>query len=126
MTSQVSESRFNKAITDLQADFKILPVGVTKSGAWRYAFAYDIVARHYSEFPDLAHEISENQAREKLLEHFANALGAFELHEAKRLFGWSPREAERAQEALLSRDFIHRCDEVSGRPGEWLAVTALL
>ncbi len=63
MTSPSSETRFNKAITDLQADFKILPVGVTSSGAWHYAFAYDIVARHYPELADIAHGIQENQAR---------------------------------------------------------------
>ena len=38
MSSPASEGRFNRALTDLQTDFKILPVGVTQSGAWHYAF----------------------------------------------------------------------------------------
>lgn len=34
MTNRVSDSRFNRAIADLQADFKVLPVGVARAGAW--------------------------------------------------------------------------------------------
>ena len=46
LTSHESESRFNRALSDLQADFKIMPVGVVDAGSWHYSFAYDIVARH--------------------------------------------------------------------------------
>ncbi len=44
----------DRALTELQADFKILPVGVTKSGAWHYAFAYDLVHRHFPKLPGTA------------------------------------------------------------------------
>src|SRR5512139_1183513 len=54
MTSAESEARFNRALTELQADFKILPVAVTQSGAWHYAFAYDLVHRHFPDLPEQA------------------------------------------------------------------------
>src|ERR1044071_5129099 len=43
------ESEFNKAIELLQADFKILPMGVARAGAWKYAFIYDVVPHHLPE-----------------------------------------------------------------------------
>ena len=52
LSSPENEGRFNKALADLQADFKLVPVAVTEAGAWHYAFAYDIVARHYPELPE--------------------------------------------------------------------------
>ena len=35
MTSKESNSRFDRAISLLQSDFKILPVGISDAGAWR-------------------------------------------------------------------------------------------
>ena len=46
------ESVFNRALEDLQKDFKILPVGVAEVGAWKYAFRYEITARHMPELPE--------------------------------------------------------------------------
>ena len=121
MSSPSSETRFNRAISDLQADFKILPVGVTSSGAWHYAFAYEIVARHYPELPDQAHEIREDQARERLLESYLRSVGAAPLNQATRLFGWRPVEAGRAIDGLVRAGAVLREVEVENQPGEWLA-----
>ena len=51
MTS-AKESEWNRALEDLQKDFKILPVGVAEVGAWKYAFIYQITARHYPDLPE--------------------------------------------------------------------------
>ena len=125
LSSPASETRFNRAISDLQADFKILPVGVTSSGAWHYAFAYDIVARHYPELPDRAHEIQENQAREKLLQTYLCSVGAATMNQAARLFGWRPEQTGRAVDRLSQTGAVTRAVEVENQPGEWLASTHL-
>jgi hypothetical protein len=126
LSSPSSETRFNRAISDLQADFKVLPVGVTSSGAWHYAFAYDIVARRYPELPDQAHEIQENQAREKLLETYLRSVGVASLSQAVRLFGWRPAEAARAVDRLAQAGAVLRAVEVENQPGEWLASAHLI
>ena len=51
----------------LQADFKILPIGVAKSGAWNYAFIYEITARYWPDLVEGARYIGEAEARTKLL-----------------------------------------------------------
>jgi len=126
MSSPSSEARFNKAITDLQADFKILPVNVTQSGAWHYAFAYDIVPRRYPELPDLAHEISEKAARQKLLDTYLCSVGASQLRQAARLFGWRPADFETATQALIASNRAVSGLQIEGLSGEWLVSIQLL
>src|SRR6185436_16503162 len=65
LSSQGSDSRFNRALEDLQSDFKILPVGVAPAGAWKYAFIYDLVTRHYPGLPEQARPITHREARRK-------------------------------------------------------------
>lgn len=102
MTSRESDSRFNKALVDLQADFKVVPVGVARAGAWKYAFIYDLTARHFPDLPEQAHPISESSARQKLAELYFLSVGAASLKDVLRLFGWERPFAERALSALQS------------------------
>lgn len=126
MSSPGSEGRFNRAMTDLQVDFKILPVGVTQSGAWHYAFAYDIVARHYPELPEKAHQIRENEAREEMAEGYFRSLGAAQLRDVTKLFGWRPAEAERAVNALVNTGRLLRDCQLEGQSGDWLVSVELV
>src|SRR5512144_2053676 len=87
MTS-AKESEWNRALEDLQMDFKILPVGVAEAGAWKYAFIYAVTARHYPDLPEQARHISESEARANLLELYFGSVGISNQHEVTKLFGW--------------------------------------
>lgn len=126
MSSPGSEGRFNRALTDLQADFKILPVGVTQSGAWHYAFAYDIAARHYPELSDQAHNISENEARQKIIQAYLRSVGAVQIHSVVKLFGWRPADAGRAVETLAQSGWLVKGCQLEGQTGDWLAIAELV
>jgi hypothetical protein len=54
LTSKASNAPFARAVETLQADFKILPIGIAEAGAWNYAFIYEMVHRHYPDLPDHA------------------------------------------------------------------------
>ena len=125
LASRESDSRFNRALTDLQTDFKVLPVGVTQAGAWKYAFAYDLVARHFPELPEQARAISERQARQELARLYFSSLGAARVADLIRLFGWTPAQAERAITALVSADLLQRNLEIENQAGEWIAIREL-
>jgi hypothetical protein len=126
MTSQESDSRFNRALADLQADFKILPTGVAKAGAWNYAFVYEITARHFPELPEEAHPISERAAREKLLRDYFRSVGALQLRDILRLFGWGKAHSEAAIDGLVLSGQITRDVQVTGQAGEWLVLRELV
>jgi len=57
MTDKKANYRFNRGLTELQNDFKVLPIGVSEAGAWNYAFIYECAHRHHPEIPEQAKEI---------------------------------------------------------------------
>jgi hypothetical protein len=101
LTSRESNSRFERALAELQADFKILPVAVTQAGAWRYAFAYEVVHRYYPELVEQARFIPETMARRMLAERYFQSVGAAQTSELVRLFGWRPEQVQRACDELV-------------------------
>jgi hypothetical protein len=121
MSSHESEGRFNRALTDLQTDFKILPVAVTQAGAWHYAFAYDIVARRYPDLPGSAQVISEREARRKLVELYFASVGVSQLSGVTKLFGWRLPAAQSALDSLVEEGLLCRGLEMEGQRGEWIA-----
>jgi hypothetical protein len=126
MASPESDARFNRALTELQADFKVLPVGVTQAGAWRYAFAYDLVTRQYPELPELARPIQENQARQELARLYFHSVGAAQQADLVRLFGWTPAQASRVVTALAEAGEICMNMSIANQPGEWIALPELV
>ena len=125
LTSRESDSRFNRALTSLQTDFKVLPVGVTQAGAWRYAFAYDIVARHYPEIPEQAHHISEREARTRLVQQYLLSVGAAQLRDVSKLFRWGSNQVERTIDDLVSGGILVRGLDLENNTGEWVALAEL-
>lgn len=125
MASQSSDSRFNRALVDLQADFKLVPVAVTQAGAWRYAFAYDIVARHYPEIPELAQPILESTARQNIVRLYFQSVGAARLNDLVRLFGWKPPLVQHTIETLVQAGFLRSAVHFDTQPGEWVMLTTL-
>lgn len=126
LTSQDSESRFNRALADLQNDFKIMPVGVVDAGSWHYSFAYDLVARHEPELIEKARFIGELDARRKILEVYFHSVGLAQSRELAKLFKWNPREIEQAISSLLETNIIKMLPELDGQAGEWLVLNDLL
>jgi DNA glycosylase AlkZ-like len=125
MTSRESDHRFNRAITDLQTDFKITPIGVAQAGSWNYAFIYEITARFYPELPDLAHPISEIAAQQKLCEAYFRSMGAARLPDVKKIFSWNNLQAERAIERLARSGILKRGLAHETEGNEWIALAEL-
>jgi hypothetical protein len=118
------ESEFNKALEILQADFKILPVGVAKAGAWKYAFIYEIVSRHFPELPEQARFIGEAEARRKLLELYFESVGAAQERDVHKLFGWQKDLTARAISALVEKGKLVSLEHPTEK-GQWFALNNL-
>lgn len=120
------ESAFHRALEDLQADFKILPVGIAEAGAWRYAYRYEITARHLPELPEQARPIGEAQARRRLVELYFRSVGAAQAREVARLFGWPPELVWRTLDRLVEAGLLVRGLSHPQAPGEWLALAEFI
>lgn len=125
LTSKESETRFNRALEDLQADFKILPVGVAQAGAWKYAFIYNLVTTHYPDLPERARTIGRADARRKLAELYFLSVGAAQVRDVTKLFGWKQPEAEKTIDELAQGGIVQRGLALGQTAGEWVALKSL-
>ncbi len=126
LTSKASDTEFNRALEVLQADFKILPVGVAQAGSWNYAFIYAITAYHYPDLPEKARSIGEAQAREKLLTLYFQSVGAAQMRDVEKLFGWGREVTQRAVKRLVDGGQITSGVRLEKQAGEWLALSSML
>ncbi len=123
--ANAKDSEFNKALEQLQRDFKILPVGVAQAGAWNYSHIYEIVTRHYPELSEQARVIKESQARAKLLELYFDMVGAAQLRDVNKLFGWGNEVVKKAVNRLMENGTL-KMTEHPKQPGEWMAARELI
>jgi len=126
MSGKESSYRFSRALEALQADFKILPVGIAEAGAWRYAYIYDCVHRHYPALPEQAREIAISAAQQRLVADYFHSVGAAQFRDVKKVFQWPERELQRAVEALVEAGTLRDEVTLEKQPGRWIALATLL
>jgi len=126
MTTKASDSPFNRALETLQADFKILPVGIAQAGAWKYAFIYECVHRHYPDLLDRARPIRQAEARRRLIEMCLRSVGAARARDLNLLFGWPKSEVDAAIAALTQNSTLRSDVTFSDQPGDWIVLSELV
>ena len=126
MTTKTSDSPFNRALETLQADFKILPVGIAQAGAWKYAFVYDCAHRHYPNLLEEARPIRQAEARQHLIELYLRSVGAARVRDIALLFGWPGKEIAQAEDRLVQTGAAFQGVTVAEQPGEWLVLAELM
>jgi hypothetical protein len=119
LTSRDSNSRFERALTDLQTGLRILPVGVAKAGAWRYAFIYELTDRYFPDLPAQARAVTRTQARQHLLDLYLCSLGGATEAQAAALFRWKAPEVHQAFQALAAAGRAQSAPRVAGQAGAW-------
>jgi len=120
------ESVFNRALEDLQMDFKIMPIGIAEAGAWKYAFRYEITARHMPELAEKSRLIGEAQARQKLVGLYFASVGAAQVRDVTKLFGWPPELARRTVSHLVQAGALQDGLSYPQMAGEWVALPELV
>jgi uncharacterized protein YcaQ len=128
-TSLIDEKsgyRFNRGLDELQADFKVMPIGIAEAGAWNYAFIYECVHRYHPEFLEQAREIKIAEAQRYLVDLYFRSVGAAQLGDIVKVFWWPKREVETTVEALVEEGKLRRGLELEGQKGSWIARSELL
>jgi hypothetical protein len=120
------ESVFNRALEDLQMDFKIMPIGIAEVGAWKYAFRYEITARHLPELPEQARLIGEAEARQHLTELYFNSVGAATVKDVSKLFGWPAELVNRTVTRLALTGILTTAVNHPKMDGGWVALTEVI
>jgi hypothetical protein len=126
LTGPGTDSKFNKALETLQVDMRILPVGTARAGAWHYAFIYDTVHHHIPEVIESSREISEKEARLRLLSLYFKSMGAAPLTDVTKIFGWPVAILTRSLNELIGLGGLIGRLEAENQKGEWLALPDLV
>jgi len=125
MMDNKSNYRFNRGLTELQGDFKILPIGVAEAGAWNYAFIHECVHRHHPEILEQAREIKIGEARQELVTLYVRSAGAVQVSDVMKVFQWPKREMERTIDVLVEAGSLVSGLTVEGQKGTWLSLPEL-
>ncbi len=123
LASSSAKSRFDRALAELQAGLKVLPVGVAEAGAWKYAFVYELVERWFPDLPNQARDLATSEARWRIVRQLLANLMAADRGSLLRSLGWKPAELERALGPRLSSGEVVELEGAAGRP--WLALKPL-
>lgn len=126
LSSRESDSRFNRALVDLQADFKVLPIGTSQSGGWRYSFVYELVHRHHPELVEKARLIQEDDARSELTHLYFKSVGAATHRDVIKIFRWAPAKVDQALVNLVASREIVRGLKLKDDRDEWISLPDLL
>jgi hypothetical protein len=126
LSSRESDSRFNRALIDLQADFKVIPIGTSQSGGWRYSFIYELVHRHHPELIEQASLIQDDEARRELVRLYFKSIGAATRRDVIKIFRWSPPRLNKALENLVDSGEIKQGLHLDDHPDVWMSLPELV
>lgn len=121
-----SNTRFDRALVDLQRSLRILPIGVAKAGAWNYAFIYELLERWLPEIVSEARRIGRGEARVHLTDVFLQSVGAASAPAVSKLFGWSAFDVGKALGRLAETGRAREVDSVGGVADRHWVTAALL
>ncbi len=126
-TGKAGDLEFNRALNELQMDLKLMPVGISDSGAWHYSFIYDIVGRQFPEVVSRAGLIQPNESRRVLITNYLQSVGAARLPEIARLFRWD-KVAIRDSIATLTTEgvILSNVASESIHSSDWVALPELV
>lgn len=125
LTSRDSNTRFERAVVELQRGLRVLPVGVAEVGRWKYAFIYELVDRWFPQVVEQARAIGRGEARARLLDLYLKSVGAATEAQVAQLFHWRKDEVSKACAALAGAGQTAAVSTLAGQGGTWWATAEL-
>ncbi len=121
LSGKSNASRFDRALAELQMQFRITKVAISDANRWGYCYVYDLFHRHFPAVVAAAREITGGQARETILLYYLRAVVAALPSEVARLFAWQPGDVDRLATRLAAEGRLCAGVAIEGLAGEVLA-----
>jgi hypothetical protein len=122
LSGKANASRFDRALAELQMDWRIAKVAISDANRWGYCYVYDLLHRHFPGVVEEARQITGQQARETILLRYLQTVVAATTREVVKLFGWQPGDVDRLAARLADRGQLHRSIRIEGLEGEHLLI----
>lgn len=116
---------FDRAVTELQMQMRIVKVGISDANRWGYAYVYDLFVRQFPDVPEAARGISTDRAMEALLLRYLGNIVIQSEAACRRLFRWDDWEWARLIERLEERGLLRKDLRMREGRGPWLALADL-
>jgi hypothetical protein len=94
--------RFERAMSELQADLKIVKCGTSDDNRWKYCYVYDLLLRWRPALAEEARVVSGRAARQRLLLAHLHNVAAAPLPALATLFGWDAPTLRATADELLA------------------------
>jgi hypothetical protein len=120
LRGKANAGRFDRALAELQMDFRITKVAISDANRWGYCYVYDLLPRHFPEAEEAARAITGSQAREVILLRYLRTVVASTTREVRRLFGWQSGDVDRLVERLADEGRLRKGVRIEGLKGEFL------
>jgi hypothetical protein len=124
LSGKANASRFDRALAELQMDWRIAKVAISNANRWGYCYVYDLLPRHFPGVVEEARDITGRQARETILLRYLQTVVAATPREVVKLFGWQPGDVDRLATQLAENGQLRRGIRIEGLQGEHLLSTA--
>jgi hypothetical protein len=124
LSGKANASRFDRALAELQMDWRIAKVAISNANRWGYCYVYDLLPRHFPGVVEEARDITGRQARETILLRYLQTVVAATSREVVKLFGWQPGDVDRLATRLADGGQLRRGIRIEGLHGEYLLSTA--
>lgn len=108
--------RFERAITELQIDLKIVKAGISDANRWKYCYVYDLLLRWAPDLGEQARQYTSRTATRHLIGRYLKSSVAAPAYIFPRLFGWEPSVTERIVGEMVEDCTLGRV-RVLGGPG---------
>ena len=117
---KTNAGRFDRALAELQMDFRISKVAISDANRWGYCYVYDLLPRHFPETVAVSRAITGTQAREVILLRYLRTVVASTTREVLKLFGWRPGDLDRLVARLADEGRLRQGVQIEGLEGQFL------
>jgi hypothetical protein len=120
LSGKSNAGRFDRALAELQMDWRITKVAISEANRWGYCYVYDIVPRHFPRILKASRGITGRQAHETILLRYLDTVVAATARQVSGLFGWEASQLERVVQRLARQGKLCQGVQIKGMPGEYL------
>jgi hypothetical protein len=120
LAGKTNATRFDRALAELQMDFRIAKVAISDANRWGYCYVYDLLPRHFPGVVEAARTISGRQARETILLRYLRTVVAATPAQVRSVLGWPQGEIDRLVARLADEGRLEAQVRIEGLRGEYL------
>lgn len=120
LAGKANATRFDRALAELQMDFRIVKVAISDANRWGYCYVYDLLSRRFPEVVEASRGIKGRQARETILLRYLRTVAAATPKQIGKVLGWTPSDVEHIAARLAADSRLEAGVHIQGMAGEYL------